>query len=208
MKIEPSKIYHIYNRANARLNLFREARNYAFFIKRYRQYISPLVKTHGWCLMPNHFHFLIHVKSNAEILANINNKLKEKLTIEDEEKICSKYISQKFSNLFNSYAKSYNRAYNNKGNLFNQNFKGKELEDEDSLMRVLLYIHNNPVKHGFTQNISDWEYSSYHAYLNEDYTILERGALNGMFYNHDNFVLIHSRAGLLDSGLNLEFEDE
>lgn len=221
MNLEPQKYYHIYNHATGNANLFREARNYIFFMQKCHHYLHEIADFYAWCLMSNHFHFLIRIKDEKEIRVayetkNLQGLATNKKTCKDlegfksdfNEAIASKFISQQFSNFFNSYTKSYNKVYATFGNLFNHTFYRKELPDEESFMRVLLYIHNNPVKHGFTQRIPDWEYSSYHAYLNEDYSVLERGALSELFTDKDNFVLSHSRAGLIEADLDLEFENE
>lgn len=56
--LETGQYYHIYNHANGDDNLFREAKNYPFFLQKYHQHISPIAETIAWCLMPNHFHLL------------------------------------------------------------------------------------------------------------------------------------------------------
>src|SRR5699024_7832798 len=63
--------YHIYNHANGTENLFREKKNYAFFLKKYQQHIAPIAETYAWCLMPNHFHLLIKMRSEQEIAAEL-----------------------------------------------------------------------------------------------------------------------------------------
>ncbi|MBC8343834.1 MAG: transposase [Bacteroidetes bacterium] len=65
--------YHIFNHANGPENLFVEEKNYIFFLDKYKLYITPLVHTIAYCLMPNHFHMLIRVKTLKEIQAFISN---------------------------------------------------------------------------------------------------------------------------------------
>ena len=60
--------YHIYNRANGNEKLFASDDNYIYFLKQYNYYISPIAKTFAYCLMPNHFHFLVQIKP----IANLN----------------------------------------------------------------------------------------------------------------------------------------
>ena len=42
---EPEGVYHIYNRANGAEDLFREEKNYAYFLEKYFSYISPIAET-------------------------------------------------------------------------------------------------------------------------------------------------------------------
>ena len=40
--LEAEKVYHIYNQANGNENLFREERNYPFFLERYKTHLQPV----------------------------------------------------------------------------------------------------------------------------------------------------------------------
>jgi putative transposase len=69
-QIEPiiaGNYYHIYNRGIDSCNLFKEPDNYEYFLSLYDKHISPVADTYVWVLMPNHFHFLIRVKEDAEV---------------------------------------------------------------------------------------------------------------------------------------------
>jgi len=58
--------YHIYNRGNSGEILFREERNYPYFLKLYAKYIEPVEETFAYCLLSNHFHFIVRIKSVEE----------------------------------------------------------------------------------------------------------------------------------------------
>jgi len=72
--LEPEAFYHIYNRANGNENIFFKDENYLFFLKKYKEYISPICNTYCYCLMPNHFHFLIEIKNEEELKSYFKNK--------------------------------------------------------------------------------------------------------------------------------------
>ena len=63
----PGCTYHVYNRANGNEKLFLSNENYRYFFEKYMIYISPIANTFCYCLMPNHFHFLIKIKSLEEV---------------------------------------------------------------------------------------------------------------------------------------------
>lgn len=71
-ELEPGNYYHIYNRANGSERLFLSDDNYRFFLKKYLQHIEPIVNTYCYCLMPNHFHLLVKVKSEDELIRFFN----------------------------------------------------------------------------------------------------------------------------------------
>ena len=90
--LENGKYYHIYNRGINSDILFKENDNYNYFLKLYDTHIDPIAETFAWCLMNNHFHFLIRIKEVEEIKTEIKIQ-----------------PSQSFSNLFNAYTKAFNK---------------------------------------------------------------------------------------------------
>ncbi len=42
------------------------------------------------------------------------------------------------------------------------------IKDEEDYKNHLDYIHYNPVKHGYVQRAIDWQYSSFHLWLERD----------------------------------------
>ena len=60
--LQPGQYYHIYNRGINGEPLFREERNHRHFLKLWAKYIEPLADTYAYCLLNNHFHFLVRIK--------------------------------------------------------------------------------------------------------------------------------------------------
>lgn len=75
MYLESDKYYHIYNHANGFENVFHCNENYLFFLNKYRFHLLPFFDTYAYCLMPNHFHFLVRVKSREEMLESMEKIL-------------------------------------------------------------------------------------------------------------------------------------
>ncbi|GAB1417503.1 hypothetical protein MASR2M12_02680 [Bacteroidales bacterium] len=63
MLFEEGHIYHVYNQGNNRQQIFFERENYLFFLRKMRVYLLPYCNIIAYCLMPNHFHWLIEVKA-------------------------------------------------------------------------------------------------------------------------------------------------
>jgi len=55
--------YHIFNRGNGGERIFRQKRNYLFFMERYATYVEPVACTHAYSLLRNHFHFLVRTRT-------------------------------------------------------------------------------------------------------------------------------------------------
>ena len=66
--MEPDKIYHIYNRGINGENLFKEERNYSYFLNKYASCITAIADTYAYCLLKNHFHLAVKIKSEQEII--------------------------------------------------------------------------------------------------------------------------------------------
>jgi len=180
--LQPATYYHIFNHANADEDLFRNTENYRYFLQQYHKHIDIIADTYSFCLMPNHFHLLVRIKP-VEIL---NQHLPGFKNLEGVD--ASNLLSRQFSNFFNSYTKSFNKMYERHGSLFLKNFKRKPIIDVNYLIECILYIHLNPVKHGFRQHPADWESSSYH-----DFHIKRSGVLNSLFGNEEKYFEAHDK---------------
>ena len=55
--------YHIYNRGTNGENIFVQERNYEHFLKLYEKHILPVADTFAYCLLRNHFHISVRIKS-------------------------------------------------------------------------------------------------------------------------------------------------
>lgn len=179
-KLLSGNYYHIYNRGNNGENIFIEERNYKYFMDLYKKYIFPITQTYAFCLLKNHFHFLIKIKEEKE--------LKNLSVLKD---LTGFYISKQFSNFFNSYSKSINKSYNRTGSLFEKPFKRKLIEKDNYLTHLVYYIHNNPIKHGFMNKLSDYQFSSYNVILSDIKTNLKREDVLAWFSGKNQFIEYH-----------------
>jgi REP element-mobilizing transposase RayT len=129
--------YHIFNRGNNKQPIFLDEQDYLVFLNRFKLALGLAkvppksrirVKAFPlnsfaiicYCLMPNHFHFLIRQNTNI----NIDRLM---------AKVCT------------SYAKYFNLKYNHIGNVFQDRFKSKIIEGDSYFTYLSSYIHNNPV---------------------------------------------------------------
>ncbi|MCD4681330.1 MAG: transposase [Bacteroidales bacterium] len=194
----PENFYHIYNHSNGNELLFRENRNYIFFLKKYEMYINSMVETYAYCLMPNHFHLLVSIKDDKEIndliLKNkFSTKYKAQTDSKEREKLISLFISKQFSKLFSSYSQAYNKVYSRMGSLFMKNFRRKHITKESYFIYLINYIHFNPVNHGFVSKPGEWKHSSYRVTLSDRSSIIKRDFVFEKFGGISNFIECHSK---------------
>lgn len=64
----PDCAYHVFNRGNSERPIFFEDDNYASFLRRFQDYTEGYIDTYAYCLLDNHYHFCLHIKSAKEIL--------------------------------------------------------------------------------------------------------------------------------------------
>jgi putative transposase len=165
--LEPEQYYHIYNRGNSGEPLFREARNYRYFLKLYANYIEPIAETYAYCLLGNHFHFLVRIKD------------------------CQSSPSRAFANLFSTYTKALNKAYQRTGSLFEKPFRRRRVGSDRYFSALVVYIHRNPERHGFVDDFRRWPYSSYQTILSNQATRIQRAAVLAWFDGPAGFQEAH-----------------
>ena len=188
MKFEPNNLYHVYNQGNNKQPIFIEASHYYLFLKEMKKWILPHAEMIAYCLMPNHFHFLLFADKRC-----LRPLKQGDLTLDP--------ITNGIRILLSLYARKFNFSTNRSGSLFRQKTKAKclseidstpvkPLEQRDYYLKCFHYIHQNPIRAGLAQRLNEWEFSSF-----KDYAQLRKGticnrklATEYCSYNPSNFV--------------------
>jgi putative transposase len=196
-KLEFGKIYHIYNRGNNGGNLFMGEDNYLYFLRLFEKYLIQIFDTYCYCLLTNHFHFLIRVKDEMEIPEDFKVKIlstKTSKVLETfEVSSCpnSFDIWRPLSNFFNAYSKAINKRFMRTGSLFQYKFKRKEITSEKYLNNLVLYIHANSEKHWYINDFRTYKYSSYQAVISNKPSNIKRDAVIGWYDDLNNLIYYH-----------------
>jgi len=191
--------YHIYNRGNNGIDVFLEPENYYHFLRLYAKYIEPIADTYAWCLLKNHFHILIRIKDPSEI----NERNLTYSTIE-KPKVIEPY--RQFSHLFNAYTQAINKRYQRTGSLFEKNFERKLVTNEKYFQKLIFYIHNNPVHHGFVKQMNLYPWSSYESVVSEKPTLLKRKEVIDLFGSKEDFIDYHGQVQNTNAILDVVIE--
>jgi putative transposase len=168
--------YHVYNRSVGHEQLFANDDNYTYFLKKWQKYLHPYVDTYAYCLMGNHFHFLMRVKP---ITDDVRLVIQAENTVASErfcagEITLNGFLEDQFKRYFSAYSLAYNKQHKRHGALFQERFKRVEIIDDVRLLDALCYIHHNPIHHDYSPSYDGWQYSSYIAYLSDKPTLLVR----------------------------------
>lgn len=129
------------SRGVAGMPLFMSDKDYVLFLRmveRVQQELPFLI--HCFCLMPNHFHFLIEL---------LEAQMKEFM-----------------QRLKSAYATHFNQAQARRGPLFGGRYPAIECLDEDYYGELVRYITRNPVKAGLVADVADWPWSSHRQIMN------------------------------------------
>lgn len=152
-------IYHVILRGTNRQEIFHDEEDNQRFIKTLEKYKGiSRIKVYGWCLMGNHVHMLLE-QGNEE-------------------------LSTTMKRIGVSYAWYYNWKYKSTGHLFQDRYRSEKIEDENYLLAVIRYIHQNPVKAGIAIKASEWKWSSCEGYYGKELNhsgLLDSGFILGMF---------------------------
>ena len=193
--LESGNFYHIFNSAIGNEKLFREETNYIHFLNKFKEYLNPIVYSYSYVLMPNHFHFLVEIKERKDLYIRYKELQlkKENLFFQSEIDLdFDKFVMQQFSNFFNSYAKAFNKRYNRKGALFVDYMRRTLIDTEQYRKNIVLYIHQNPIHHGYCNRLEEWKYASYNTILSNRFTFLQREEVVKWFGDVENFIFEHT----------------
>ncbi len=176
--LKPGGFYHILDRGVNRESIFLEERNYIHFLSLYAYYIIPVAETFAYCLLRNHFHILVRIRE-----PQAGTSLKT----------ATFQVSKAFNNLLTAYAKSFNKTYGRTGALFQHHFCRIPIPTDHYFTVLVRYIHHNPCKHGFVDDLRDWPFSSYHELASKAYTQLARPKVMEWFDGANGFRKSHTR---------------
>jgi putative transposase len=128
------------NRGRRSESIFSDKHDYLMFIELLIE-VSEMwnVNIAAYCLMTNHYHILMQTPD-----ANISR--------------CMRHLNS-------VYTQRYNKRYGFDGQLFRGRYKSILVCDDSHLLQLVRYIHKNPVKAGITEDMGDYEWSSYKGYL-------------------------------------------
>jgi len=131
-------VYHVLNRANARAELFHKDADYAAFHR-------TLIEAHGrcpvrllgWCVMPNHWHFVLWPEAEAQLRLFVGW-------------------------LTHAHTQRYHAHYHTSGtgHVYQGRFKSFPVQSNEYLLTVMRYVERNPLRARLVRRSTDWPWGS------------------------------------------------
>lgn len=167
-KKSKSKLYHITMRGIDKKTIFHDVQDRVKLLSSLEEAKRKgKFKIHSICLMDNHFH----------------------LVFEEGED-----IGRSVQRFAVSYVDYFHKKYGTVGHLFSNRFHSDPIEDEDYLLKCVRYVHQNPLRAGIVEELEDFAWSSYRAYLGTGSgigSLMTLSRIKGIFGNTDAFVKFH-----------------
>ena len=177
--------YHVYCRGNERRIIYTCDIDYGHFWLKFQEYlVQSGIDLICYCLMPNHYHFVLKQRDEETITVFMHR-------------------------LLTSYAMYFNTKYNRVGYLFENRFNAKLIDSAEYLVDLSRYIHVNTAKVVPTlRQVEEYPWSSCAEYVlgkegicktDDVFSLFERHYADYLSYRE--FIseayraLIHSKAG-------------
>lgn len=131
-------MYHVLNRAVARLPLFRKPEDYAAFerimVEAHERHLTRIL---AWCLMRNHWHFVIWPRKDGELTAFVRW-------------------------LAHTHAMRWHVAHGTvgRGHLYQGRFKSFPVQTDEHFLTVCRYVERNALTVGMVRRAEDWRWGS------------------------------------------------
>ncbi|WP_430790552.1 transposase [Virgibacillus flavescens] len=135
-----SGMYHIMVRGVNKQTIFEDDEDRLRLLELIQKYkaISQF-NLYSYCLMSNHVHLLIKESDES--------------------------VSKTMQRINGSYVSWFNKKYERSGHLFQDRFRSENVETAPSFLKVLRYIHQNPVKAGLSHSVLDCKWTSINEYV-------------------------------------------
>lgn len=131
-------VYHVINRANARMQIFNENNDYRLFEKVLEQAREKFdMRILSYCIMPNHWHLALYPKRDGNL------------------QLFMRWLSMTHTQRWHSQHKT-----TGSGHLYQGRYKSFLVQEDEHLLQLFKYIEGNPLRAKLVKRAEDWEWSS------------------------------------------------
>lgn len=131
-------VYHVLNRANARVQIFDNDKDYKLFENILEEAVEKFnVKILAYCIMPNHFHLVLYPENEGDL-----------------------------SSFMGWFTNTHTRRWHTQkgtvgqGHLYQGRYKSFICQNDNHFLTLVKYVEQNPLKAKLAKRVEDWEWSS------------------------------------------------
>jgi putative transposase len=137
------EVYHVINRANARLQLFFKDKDYQLVETILTEGVEKFdMRLLAYCIMPNHWHLVLHPRNDGDL-----QKFMQWVTL--------------------THTQRWHATHRTigTGHLYQGRYKSFLIEKDEHLKTVIRYVERNPLRAKLVKDINNWKYASLYQRL-------------------------------------------
>ncbi len=139
-------VFHVLNRGNGGMKLFRNAADYAAFLKALTEVQRELpTRLLAYCLMPNHWHLVLWPTEDGQL-----GRFMQRLTVTHVRRWHE------------------NRRTSGFGHVYQGTYKSFPVETDEHLIWLIRYAERNALRAKLVKRAEDWQWSSLWQRLHAD----------------------------------------
>ena len=131
-------VYHVINRANARMEIFNTDKDYQLFEKVLEEAKEKIdIRLLSYCIMPNHWHLVLYSKQDKDL--------------------------QKFMRwLSMTHTQRWHSQHNTigSGHLYQGRYKSFPVQTNEYLLQLIRYVERNALRAKLVKKAENWRWSS------------------------------------------------
>ena len=124
------------NRGNARARVFHGEKDYIRFVRQFERARQSIpMRLVGWCIMPNHFHFILWPFDDGD-------------------------LSRFMHRWMTAHVQAHRKMHATVGHFWQGRFKHHPIQEDGHLLAVMRYVERNPLRADLVARAEDWRWSS------------------------------------------------
>jgi len=132
------EIYHVINRANGRLRIFDDQKDYQLFEQLLLDAKDLInMRILAYTIMPNHWHLLLYPQKDGDLGLFMH------------------YLTNKHTRQVHTRTRTIGS-----GHLYQGRYKSFPVQTDAYYITLIKYIERNPVRAGLVRNCEDWQWGS------------------------------------------------
>ncbi|REK10811.1 MAG: hypothetical protein DWQ37_15320 [Planctomycetota bacterium] len=136
-------VYHVLNRANARMTIFDDEADYEAFEKVLAEAVERTeTRLLAYCLMPNHWHLVVWPRKDGELSQFVG------------------WLTLTHTQRWHAFRQSIGS-----GHVYQGRFKSFPVQDDEHFLAVARYVERNPLRAGLVRRAEQWRFGSLYRWL-------------------------------------------